>query len=507
MNVAYIFTIYGSFISARNPAATKPRREVWATGLTIATAPAAVRSARSQPQAASARSEDRTTATAPFSTLGLWSDGQPRPCRRKRRMAAGHSNHAPRTTGFPWSLTTALNAIVGGMKDVLILGGGFAGVWSAAGAVRLAREVGDDELRVRLISAGDDMVVRPRLYERNPDKMRISLDSLLGPIGVNRINARVESIDVDAQTVTARGHDGAPVTATYDRLVLATGSQLNRPTFPGSSHAFDIDTLEAATALDAHLHHLPKRNAAGQYTAVVVGAGFTGLEIATELAGRLRDIAGDHDVRVILVERAQVPGPELGDAPRPFIIDALDELNVELRLGRTLVSATADQVTLDDGEVIPAATLVWTVGMAASPLTAQIPGERDRFGRLIVDEYLRVTPTVYAAGDTAAASADHGHPTIQSCQHAQPMGKYAGYNVAADLLGLPMLPFTADPYSNCIDLGAAGALMTVGWDRIVEKAGPEAKAMKHAINTQWIYPPADSADALLAKAGHFSNSA
>jgi NADH dehydrogenase len=392
------------------------------------------------------------------------------------------------------------------MKDVLVLGGGFAGVWSAAGAVRLARSVGNDDLRVRLISTGDDMVIRPRLYERNPDKMRVSLDSLLGPIGVNRMNARVEFIDVTAQMVSARDHDGTPVTAIYDRLVLATGSQLNRPTFPGSAHVFDIDTLEAATALDAHLHRLPRLDQQGRYTAVVVGAGFTGVEIATELVGRLREIAGT-DVRVVLVELADVPGPELGHSPRPFIVDALTELGVELRLGRTPVAATADTVTLDDGEMIPAATVVWTVGMAASPLTAQIPGERDRFGRLLVDEYLRVTPTVYAAGDTAAAIADDGHPTIQSCQHAQPMGKYAGHNVAADLLGLPMLPFTADPYSNCLDLGAAGALMTVGWDRVVDKAGAQAKAMKQAINTQWIYPPIDSADALLAKAGHFSNSA
>ncbi|QFS94488.1 NADH dehydrogenase-like protein [Mycobacterium sp. THAF192] len=393
------------------------------------------------------------------------------------------------------------------MNDALILGGGFAGVWSAAGAVRLARSIGSDRLRVRLISASDDMVIRPRLYERNPGKMRIDLDRLLKPIGVERLKARVESIDAASQTVKARGADGALVTASYDRLVLATGSQLNRPAFPGAAHAFDIDTLDAAVALDAHLHHLPQLSTPARYTAVVVGAGFTGLEIATELIGRLGDVAAGQEVRVILVERAEAPGPELGDAPRPLIVDALDTLGVERRLGRTVASATETQVTLDDGEVIPAATLIWTVGMSASPLTAQISADRDRFGRLLVDEYLRVTPTVYAAGDTAAAVAGGGHPTIQSCQHAQPMGKYAGHNVAADLLGLPMLPFIADPYSNCIDLGDAGALMTVGWERTVEKAGPEAKAMKHAINTQWIYPPTDSADALLAKAGHFSNSA
>jgi NADH dehydrogenase len=75
------------------------------------------------------------------------------------------------------------------MNDVLVLGGGFAGVWSAAGAVRVARSVSNDELHVRLISTGNEMVIRPRLFERNPDRMRASLDGLLGPIGVNHANA------------------------------------------------------------------------------------------------------------------------------------------------------------------------------------------------------------------------------------------------------------------------------------------------------------------------------
>ncbi|WP_204250169.1 hypothetical protein [Mycolicibacterium goodii] len=70
--------------------------------------------------------------------------------------------------------------------------------------------MGDTDLRVRLISNGNDLVVRPRLYEPNPDKMRIGLDRLLGPIGVNRINARVESIDVDARRVTAIVEKGGP---------------------------------------------------------------------------------------------------------------------------------------------------------------------------------------------------------------------------------------------------------------------------------------------------------
>ena len=399
------------------------------------------------------------------------------------------------------------------MREILILGGGFAGAWSAAGAVRVARNVGSraDDVRVRLINDADDLVIRPRLYERNPDKMRVPLDSFLGPIGVERVNARVESIDVDRRTVASRGRDGRVLTASYDRLVLATGSRLVAPDFSGADCVFDIDTIDAAVELDKHLHQLPHRTPSpGQYTVVVVGAGFTGLEIATELGERLRDASGSNDnVRVVLVERAAVPAPDLGDAPRPVIAAALDALRVEQRLGRTVVSVSADRAVLSDGEVIPTSTVVWTVGMTASPLTRQIPATLDRFGRLPVDEFLRVrgVPGVYAAGDTAVAVIGEGHTVIQSCQHALPMGKFAGHNVAADLLGLPQRPLATDPYANAIDLGPAGALTTTGWERTVNLIGREAKAMKQAINTKWIYPPIESAEAILTAAGQFTKGA
>ncbi|MFJ7074091.1 NAD(P)/FAD-dependent oxidoreductase [Streptomyces sp. NPDC098781] len=399
------------------------------------------------------------------------------------------------------------------MKDVLIIGGGFAGVWTAAGAVRAAREAGaGDDVRVTLVSAGDDLVIRPRLYEDAPDGMRVPLDRVLGPIGVRRVTATVTGIDTGAHTVRALRPTGEELALSYDKLVLATGSQLVRPGFPGAQDVFDVDTLPAAAALDSHLRRLPERKPSpGRYTAVVVGAGFTGLELATALGERLRGIAdregAAEDVRVVLVDLAEVVGPELGAVPRPAILDAIGELKIEQRLGRTVTSATSADVTLSDGEVIPAATVVWTAGMAASPLTAQIPAERDRLGRLAVDEYLQVVgvPDVYAAGDTALATAEAGHATTQSCQHALPMGKFAGHNVAAELFGRALLPFTPDPYVTCLDLGPAGALYTEGWDRRIALTGQEAKSLKQQINAVWIYPPVDDAEQLLDQAGRFSN--
>jgi NADH dehydrogenase len=392
------------------------------------------------------------------------------------------------------------------MFNILVLGGGFAGVWSAASAVRAARESGAhaSEMRVTLVSDGDDMVIRPRLYERDPAQMRVSLDRVLGPIGVERVGATVTGIDTSARTVKALTSKGQTIALPYDRLVLATGSRAVQPNLPGAQFLFDIDTIAAAATLERHLADLadqPDRE--GLFSAVVIGAGFTGLEVATELAGRLPG-SGLRRARVVLVDRSQNVGQQLGDGPRPQIIAALDALGVEVRLGATVAEVTDTYVRLADGEVIAASTTVWTAGMSASPLTEEIPGERDRLGRLIVDEYLRVptTPDVYAAGDTAAAVAEDGHFVMQSCQHAVPLGKFAGYNAAADLLGLPQAPFAPTPYATCLDLGAAGAVATNGWDREVQMTGDEAKTLKQQINAEWIYPPVDDADAILKYADY-----
>lgn len=418
------------------------------------------------------------------------------------------------------------------MSDIVIIGGGFAGVWSALGAARVLDLNGADR-SVTLVAPGADLVIRPRLYEPNPQDMRVPLDDVLAPVGVHRVAATVTGVDTAARRVTAIDNDGEPLELPYERLVLATGSALVRPDLPGAEHLFDVDTIETATALEEHLRTLPTepgpgrtrpadargretrgpeaggRPAArepGQYTAVVVGAGFTGVEIATALVHRLRTVAGPAgDVRVILIERDTVIGPELGPGPRPTIAAALDELGIEVRLSTEVAKLDAESVTLSDGTRIPARTVVWTAGVRASGLTAQIPAERDHLGRLHVDEALRVTGVqgVYASGDTAAAVAEDGeHIVTQSCQHALQLGRYAGHNVAADLLGLPTADFTPDPYVTCLDLGAAGAVFTRGWNRTVAASGATAKKRKRTVNEEWIYPPVHDRTEILRRADY-----
>jgi NADH:ubiquinone reductase (H+-translocating) len=393
------------------------------------------------------------------------------------------------------------------MKRILIVGAGFAGMYAALSAARLRHEQGvsPDTLEIALVAPEPRLVVRPRLYERAPETLTAPLSDLLAAVDVRYEQGRVEVIDSDSMSVTIVGRDGMRRALRYDRLVLAAGSLGVKPNIPGLvEHGFSVDQLDDAMALDRHIHALAKRPPSpARDTVVVGGGGFTGIEVATEMPSRLREILGpDANVRVIIVDRNDVIAPAMGADPRPLIEKALREEGVETRLGLGVAALDASSVTLSDKQRIETATVIWSAGMRANPLTEQVKAERDRSGRLIVDRNLRVAevPAIFAAGDTAQAVTDDlGHRALMSCQHANRLGASAGHNAAADLLGVALEPYQQKNYVTCLDLGPSTAVFTRGWDSKVELTGDKAKAMKREINTQWIYPPrANKADAFKA---------
>jgi NADH dehydrogenase len=277
---------------------------------------------------------------------------------------------------------------------------------------------------------------------------------------------------------------------------------MRRPPVPGAEAAFSVDTQAEAITFDRRIAEIARDVAAP--TIAVVGAGFTGIELALELRDRLVAHGADgaaERLRIVLIDRAETVGPELGVGPRPAIEAALTAAGVELHLGATVQALAADRVEFADGSVVVADAVVMATGMAAAPFVAEVPGGRDALGRIVVDTVLRApaAPNIFVAGDAAAADTGDGHRTLQSCQHAGQLGRVAGENAARDLLGLPLVPYTQLRYVTCLDLGRSGAVVTQGWERRIEKIGAEAKAVKRMINTQVIYPPADGrAEALLA---------
>jgi NADH dehydrogenase len=385
------------------------------------------------------------------------------------------------------------------MKELVIVGGGFAGVWAALGAVRAQRQIAPDapDVAVTLVSRDRWLTIRPRLYEASLDDVRVPLDAVLGPAGVARMEGDVRRIDPSTREITIDRPSGARVLR-YDRLVLAAGSQLHRPALPGIEHAFAVDRFVDAVALQQHLAALsarpPTSDEDGRFTAVVAGAGFTGIEVATELAPRLQELAanvgaGDR-ARVVLVDGASMVAPDLGADARRYVEHALAKLGIESRTGRTVAAVRSDGVMLNQQEWIPAATVIWTGGLRASGLAAQLPVEGDADGRVPVDAFLRVRGVdgVFAAGDVARAMADATHVAPMSCQYAIPMGERAGSNAVADLLGQPPTPYLQPNHVTCLDLGGAGALFMQGWEREVKLTDFWAKTMKQAINTRLIYP-------------------
>ncbi|KAL2822421.1 pyridine nucleotide-disulfide oxidoreductase family protein [Aspergillus granulosus] len=361
-------------------------------------------------------------------------------------------------------------------KRILIIGTGFAGIWSALAA----------------------KLVRPRLYEAHASNLTHAVGPLFKEAGIEFVQGTVTTINAESNSVLVRSASGTESNIAYDRLILAARSSVVRPKSISGVHeyAFNIDSLDAAVKLEAHLHTLSSLpSSPARDTIVVCGSGFTGLEIATELPNR---ISNPH-TKIIVVESADQLGPELGPGPRPIITQALDGLHIEYKLGSPVTAIDADSVTLASGERIETKTAIWTAGMRATPLTQQIPAPKDNLSRLKVDRHLRVPlfNNIYATGDAAHAAVDDlGHFTLQSCQHAMPMGRVSGHNATADLLGEPLMEYQQIWYNLCLDLGAWGTVVAQGWEREVKLTGDVAKRGKQFINQKLIYPPVDAGEAL-----------
>lgn len=313
--------------------------------------------------------------------------------------------------------------------------------------------------------------------------MLVPLEPLLEAIDVGFETARISEV-----TPTAL-HTRQGVTMEHDRMILAMGSHVSIPAVPGAAvHGFTVDAYKQTEHLDAHLSKLDIA-APGASGFVVVGASFSGLEIATSLRDRLGS-----DPEIYLIDRQDIPGQSLGNSLTLEITSALEKANIQFLGGDSVTYVTADRVILHSGKVIDAATTIFATGLQPSPLVKDI-GVHAGDGRLRLDRNLRVVGEtgLFAAGDIGVAAADATHMTLMSCQHARPMGVVAGQNAVLDLLGQDLRPYAQPDYATCISLGASNAVFTQGWDRTIAKTGTEGAAIKTQINETWIYPPSPDA--------------
>ncbi|MFH9246444.1 NAD(P)/FAD-dependent oxidoreductase [Streptomyces lydicus] len=332
---------------------------------------------------------------------------------------------------------------------IVIVGAGFAGYNCARALSRQAKGAAE----IVLINPLDYFLYVPLLPEvaaaiLEPRRVAVSLTGTLP--GVRLVLGHAHDIDLDARRVTYTDPEEREGSLTYDRLVLTVGSVNKLLPIPGvTEHAHGFRGMPEALYLRDHMVRQvelagatddPAERAA-RTTFVVVGAGYTGTEVAAHgvlfTESLARENAGLQDgprPRWLLGDVADRLLPGLDERLSRTADRVLRRRGVDVRTGTSVKEATSEGVLLDDGEFIASRSLIWCVGVRPDPLVDGLGLPTDK-GRLCVDAYLTVPghPEVFACGDAAAVPdlTRPGEVTPMTAQHAQRQGKVAAHNVAA----------------------------------------------------------------------------
>ncbi|MGW7206270.1 FAD-dependent oxidoreductase [Streptomyces sp. NPDC054837] len=330
---------------------------------------------------------------------------------------------------------------------IVIVGAGFAGYRTARTLSRLTRH----KAEITLLNPTDYFLYLPLLPQvaagiLEPRRVTVSLSGTLP--GVRLVLGEADGIDLDGRTVHYTDPEGGVGTLPYDRLVIAVGSVNKLLPIPGvAEHAHGFRGLPEALYLRDHVTRqmelaVGAKDSAARCTFVVVGAGYTGTEVAahgqmyTDAQVRGRPPRDGVRPRWLLLDTAPRVLPEMDERLSRTADRVLRERGVDVRMGTSVKEATHDGVLLTDGEFVETRTLVWCVGVRPDPLVEGVGQPLER-GRLIVDPYLQVPgrPEVFACGDAAAVPDlnDPGSFTPMTAQHAWRHGQVAAQNVAASL--------------------------------------------------------------------------
>ncbi len=338
-------------------------------------------------------------------------------------------------------------------KQVLILGGGFGGLYTA---LHLEDSLAAGDVDVTLINRENCTLFTPMLHEVAASDLDFT--HIVNPLRkmlkrVQFFHGNIESIDLEGRRVSVvHGPDNHMHDMPFDYLVIALGAVTN---FFGNAsvmeHCMTIKSLSDAIHLRNRLIDLLEEADADcalgirsdLLTVVVAGGGFAGTETIAGINDFLRDsvcfykhLTGDM-IRVVLVHPGDVILPELGPELGAYAQKKLAERKVEIHVKTRVESATAQSVLLNNGMQISAHALIWAAGTAPNPLIASLPCKMDK-GRLIANEFLEVegVPNIWVLGDCASvADPKSGHPYPPTAQHALRQGKTVAANIVAALRG------------------------------------------------------------------------
>lgn len=366
---------------------------------------------------------------------------------------------------------------------ILILGGGFAGVYTA---YELTRRLRDEPVEVAIVNRENFFVFYPLLPEIIAGAIETS--SILNPIRLVAPRASmyvgdVTEIDLEHHRVQIRqglyGHYQEPRDLYYDHLVISLGGVPNTSVVDGmADNAFDVQRLSNAFALrnqlidtleqaDIETNPVDKRRL---LTFVVVGGGANGVEVVAEMRDMLIEVTSRYphiepdDIRVVLIHGGSRLIQDLPADLAGFAERLLREKGVEIQFNRRASKVEPGRVTLDNGETIETNTVIGSVGVQPNPLTRDLPPEHNRKGQLKVNRMLGVPgyQNVWSIGDNAEVIDPHnGKPYPQTAQHAVREARLVARNIVASLHGEPLSSMNYRTLGQMVALGHRSAIAYV----------------------------------------------
>ncbi len=357
----------------------------------------------------------------------------------------------------------------GQRKSLVIIGGGYAGVYTAR---HLQRRLPAD-WDIILFSQENHFIFTPLLG----DVVGSSINPMHVVWPIRQMarralcrTAAVKSIDLHRRAVHYQTAAGAIAQQPFDQLVLACGSAVNLDIIPGmAAHGWPLKTMGDALLLRNHLIGLLEKaevetDAAAKrrlLSVAVVGAGFSGVEVTGEVMDLLRASARFYrtihapDIRVTLLEARDRILPELPESLSAFARRKMSQNGIAVRLGAQAQSATERGIHLKDGDTVEAGTIVCTIGTTATPLIAALglPLTNHRL-RTAADMRVEGQENVWALGDCAAVPNAHDQkPSPPTAQVAVRQARHLADNLARAIAGQPTRPFSYKPVGMLASIG------------------------------------------------------
>ncbi|MBM3193865.1 MAG: cyclic nucleotide-binding domain-containing protein [Chlamydiae bacterium] len=364
------------------------------------------------------------------------------------------------------------------MKRIVILGGGFAGIYTASTLQKLFKKH-RDQYEIVLVNRDNYFTYQPMLAEVVAGSIEIldSVSSLRSLLKHTTIYVReISNIDLKERTITlSPNFYHTDLNISYDHLVIALGNVTDFRKSPGGlhEHAFAFKTLKDAIKLRNHLIDVLESAAIEPdpqirkqlLTFVIGGGGFSGVEIVAEINDLVRLYAKKYpsiipnEIRVVLVHKKdRLVDKELSPSLGRYAEKLLKKRGIEIFFNTELTSATPQEAILSNQMRIASSTIVSTVPSTPNPLIEKLPLDQIK-GKIKTDSFLRVSDSVWALGDCAAVpifnSSELSPPTAQ---FAVRQGKCLAHNIFASCFGKELKPFSFKALGMMASLGYRTAI-------------------------------------------------